>query len=202
MITPLPGDPLGYDVVYLQAATTTLRPILPPDYEWAARLVTDERNRDMVPVPLWDAELPAALDFIYTTTICNFVVAEPANDFPLGVVGVSTGEFSTQAGSLRLLLDPDFPGDPTVHDGVRLFLHYVFTGWNFRKLRAQFPEGTRPLAAIRQALTVDGNPLYVEEGRLSNHLVRENGFADLVMLTLPRTTWEAHRADLTPPPAA
>ncbi len=69
--------------------------------------------------------------------------------------------------------------------GAALFLEYVFRGWSFRKLYFELPEFN--LAQFSRGV----NRLFVEEGRLREHLYYDGRFWDKVILALYRTTWEA-----------
>jgi len=69
--------------------------------------------------------------------------------------------------------------------GMALFLQYVFTCWNFRKLYAEFPEFNLPLfeSALRRG--------YCQlEGRLREHVYFGRRYWDLLTVAVYRDVWD------------
>lgn len=68
--------------------------------------------------------------------------------------------------------------------GLAAFIEYAFAALDLRKLYMEVAAPNYPLFAGAVG------PLFVEEGRLVEHIRTSTGFEDLILLALPRFNWE------------
>lgn len=188
----------GDDVAPLVMATrwARLRPVVPHDYPWAFATMRHPLNR-------WDIRAVAAsgldhdlIQALWSNVHCQFVIAEPLNDLPLGLVSLDATNPGGLTGDIRLLIDPVLVDEPIIDEGVLLFIDYVMRGWAWRRLFVRALEPALVLGVLKRALTAGDETAYEVEARLIDHVAAGDGFLDLEMAALDREAWTSLRHEL------
>jgi RimJ/RimL family protein N-acetyltransferase len=165
-----------------------LRTLTPKDYphlqfaETSTELAPRWRFRGSTPSPeQWaQATLPNVL--------AQFLVVERHGDKPIGTVAVFDQNF--QDGHAHLAVGRLKPEErtPTMMFGLVLFLRYVFTCWNLRKLYMEVLEYNYDQFA-------SGAGKWFEiEGRLREHSFYGGRYWDKLILTMSRETFRERAA--------
>jgi hypothetical protein len=159
-----------------------LRPVTPGDYGWmqkadsAGDLSIRWRFRGATPSPeQW-------LQSIWGGTLAQFLVVERRGDQPKGVVALYRVNFQHGHGALAAARLTD-ETSPVMVLGIALFLRYVFTCWNLRKLYMEVPEFNYPQMASGLGR------LFEVEGKLRDHTFYDGQYWDELVLAVYRDAW-------------
>jgi RimJ/RimL family protein N-acetyltransferase len=180
----------GHDelaVPSLRARHVYLRPLTARDYpylqmvEAGTELTFRWRLRGATPSPEQWAKM------IWNQVLAQFMVVGRSGDKPIGLVSVYRANFQDRYAYLSATrFEPNRPS-PLMMLGVFLFLKYVFTSWDFRKLYMELPEFNMPQFA-------SGLGRYFEvEGRLRDHFYFDGRYWDQLTLATYRDVWQRHR---------
>jgi hypothetical protein len=181
-----PIDPGGPHFPTLRGRLVYLRPVTPADYphmqmiESTTDLAFRWRLRGAIQSPdKWAQNL-------WGQVLAQFLVISTSRETPIGVVAVYRPNFQDRHAYLSGSRLDNGAASPLMMLGMSLFLRYVFTAWDFRKLYMEMPEFN---------LTQFGSGLgrYFEiEGRFRDHVFFDGRYWDFVTLALYRETWERH----------
>jgi hypothetical protein len=172
---------------FVPAATSSryvyLKPVSPEDYGFLRRMDLREglgarwRFRGGTPgMEQWVQGNQGVL--------AHFLVMRARDHAPLGVTAVYQHNFQDQHAYLASASFQPENRSPLLLMGVALFIEYVFTCWPFRKLYLELPEFN--VVQVGRGL----GRLFVEEGRLREHMYYDGQFWDKLILALYRSTWE------------
>jgi hypothetical protein len=160
-----------------------LRPVTPGDYpfiqmmELGGELGTRWRFRGATPSPdQWTHAL-------WHNVLVQYLVLDRKNDKPVGLVLAYRANFqdghayiaAARLGQPRL--------SPLMLLGSGVFIHYVFTCWNFRKLYFETTEYNYPQFAS------GAGRLFEIEGRLIGHRFFDGRHWDELILAVTRDAW-------------
>jgi RimJ/RimL family protein N-acetyltransferase len=164
-----------------------LRSIFPSDYDYLYALATSEdmgyrwRFRGMSPSP---EAFPQGL---WHQVLAQFIIERVENGQRLGLVVAFDANERNGWCHIAMLLDPNVAGTGWVLEAGALFVNYLFTLWNFRKLYAEVLEFN-----YRSFSSGGGGRFFHEEGRLKDHEFYAGRYWDLLLIALYRDDWE-HR---------
>jgi RimJ/RimL family protein N-acetyltransferase len=195
------GDPEALPVPMspsLNGKHVYLRPVNPGDYpylqhiELGSELAGRWRFRGATPAPETWAQA------FWGTVLAQFLVIARDGDRPVGLVLAYRADFQDGHAYLAVLrFDPN-DHSPLMLSGVALFLRYVFTCWNFRKLYME------SLELNYQQFASGTGQLFEVEGRLRDHSYYAGRYWDQLILSIDRETWaregERHLAAADQPP--
>jgi hypothetical protein len=160
-----------------------LEAITQHDYEWLFRIEVDSaaaargRLRGQTPDPAaWEAG-------VWAGVLAQFmVVTGDIKPITLGVVRACNLNADGHAHITALRLGPDEPS-PLFMLGLILFVEYVFTCWNLRKLYIEVPGWS-----YGQIASGEGK-LFRVEGFLQEHYYFNGEFWDQYILAIRRSEW-------------
>jgi len=172
----------------LLGRTVLLRPLTPADYnfmhlaETSSELGPRWRFRGSTPSPeRWNHET-------WSQCLAAFLVIRRSDDVPVGYVAVHQANFQDGHAHLSATkLVPEGPV-PALSLGLALFLRYVFSCWNLRKLYMDVPEYN--YGQFASGL----EDIFVMEGRLRDDLFAEGRYWDQIILAIYRDSWLNGRA--------
>jgi hypothetical protein len=173
---PPGGAPMGGRHVYLRTVAPSDYPLLQraeqgPDlgFRW--------RYRGTTPSPeQW-------VQGLWSGVLAQYLVVDRRGDRPVGLVFVHGPNF--QDGYAHLAAARLSPGrSPAMIFGTGLFLEYVFTMWNFRKLYLD------TLEFNYRAFASGLGSLFEIEARLREHCYFDGKYWDQLTLAIYRNTWE------------
>jgi hypothetical protein len=176
------GPPKEFKNPPLRGRHVYLRPVNPEDYGYMRALDLGEelgvrwRFRGATPSPEQWAQAGGA-------QLAQFMVTRSSDNRPLGAAAVYQHNFQDEHAYLAVAAF-DTDRNPLMVLGTALFVEYVFTCWNFRKLYLDLPEYNLP------QLASGVGTLFAEEGRLREHMYYDGRFWDKLVLALYRRTWE------------
>jgi RimJ/RimL family protein N-acetyltransferase/acyl carrier protein len=161
-----------------------LRPIMPADYEYLYVLTTHEklgwrwRYRGATPSPeLFQQQL-------WQGVAAQFVIEHVGDQKPIGFVQAFDPSDRNGHCHFAIVLDPALERTGWALEALLLFLDYLFTIYNFRKLYAEVPE-------FNYASFASGNERdFKIEGRLREHDWHAGRYWDLFFLAVYREDWE------------
>jgi len=164
-----------------------LRPITPGDYGF---IHMEEISGDLGPRWRFRGATPSPEEWAQNTwsnTMVQFLVMGRKTTVPLGYVALHQVDFQDgHAHFAAARLGPD-KRTPVFLLGVVLFLHYVFSCWDLRKLYME-------VAEYNYSQFASGlNRFFVMEGRLRDHLYAGGRHWDQIVLAIYRDQW-AERA--------
>lgn len=168
---------------HLAGIRVRLRPILPKDYGFlqTVELMSDLhfrfRLRGATPSPeQWSQTL-------WHSVLAQFLVVTQAQDRIIGLVMAYRPNFQdghAHVGAARFGTDTR---SPLMMLGFGLFVQYVFTCWNFRKLYLETPE-------FNYEQFASGSGRYFEvEARLREHFFFDGRYWDQLTLAIYRDRW-------------
>ena len=168
---------------HLIGRNVALRPIAPSDYEF---LRTAELSEDLG--PRWRLRGATPSPEVYAQTLwagvtAQFAVVDRRSPTPLGVVALYNADHKHGTGWFAVADLSPGAGSTRVVQGAAIFLSYVFSTWNLRKLYVEASSFN-----LEQFKRVAGR-LLVEEGRLHDHFFYAGQFWDLHHLAIYRDTW-------------
>lgn len=159
-----------------------LRPVTPEDYgrlrmlELGEELGVRWRFRGSTP--------PAERWQPGSGILAQFLVVRQGNHRAIGIASIYQYDFQDQHAYLAAATFEPGQRSPLMVHGLALFLNYVFTCWNFRKLYLELPEYN--VTRLSSSL----GDLLVEEGRLREDIYYDGRWWDKVTLSLYRERWK------------
>jgi RimJ/RimL family protein N-acetyltransferase len=176
----------SYVTAPLRGRHVHLRIVTPADYqmlqiaETGAELGPRWRYRGSTPGPEeWVASL-------WSSVLAQFLVVENRSGEPLGIVSAYKGNFRDRFAYIAAARFGTEARAPLMMLGLALFIRYVFTTWDLRKLYLEVPEFnlSQFSSVIDKYATV--------EGRLRDHLFSGGHWWDEVVLAIYRDVWTEH----------
>jgi len=178
-----------FSVPRLSTPQIYLRPLSSDDYrslqsaEARPELLVRWRFRGATPSPeRW-------LQSVWSTTLAQFLVVARSGDRPLGLVVAYKPDFELRHAYLAATQFSPERREPALIMGVALFVDYLFTCFDLRKLYMEVPEyNFAPFAT-----GVDR--FFSIEGRLRQHRFYGGEYWDELILAVHRDQWRnaAHR---------
>ncbi len=168
----------------LRGRSTVLRPIGVADYEMLRYL---EQQEDLVGSWRHGGATPSPDQWahgLWAGVLAQFIVVDVAKDLPLGLVCAYEADARNRHCSIAATKFDIRDRSTGFIRSVGLFIDYLFTNWDFRKL--YFETGNRSLDFFRSAV----GDLLTEEGRLCGHRFSNGKYEDLIILSLYRDVWE------------
>ncbi|HEX4082168.1 MAG TPA: GNAT family protein, partial [Acidimicrobiales bacterium] len=126
---------------------------------------------------------------LWEGVLCQFVIEDRANGFPLGLVTGHRAEWNRLAISFHATIEPELVHDIAVSEAVLRFLDYLFATFAIHKLYVEYPEGDQTLAVIEKALGQRGRDVLQREGRLRSWVTIEGRPHDVVIASVLRSAW-------------
>lgn len=161
-----------------------LRPVFAEDYDYLYALVTAEevahrwRFRGVTPSPESFPQL------LWHQVLAQFVIERNANRQRLGLVSAFDADTRNGFCHIAMLLAPDLRGTGWALEAGALFVNYLFTTWNFRKLYGEVLEFNYDDFAS------GAGRWFRVEGRLGVHEYHDGRYWDLLLLALYREDWD------------
>lgn len=121
---------------------------------------------------------------IWQAVLVQFLIVRRSDHEPIGIVVAYRPSFQDQHAYLGVAAFPSRKRSPLMMFGTALFIEYVFTCWNFRKLYLELPEFN--LSQFSSGL----GRFLEQEGRMREHLWYAGRMWDQVVLALYRDTWQ------------
>lgn len=169
----------------LQGRRVILRPIVGTDHGWLYALSTNQENGfrwryggstpspDLFVRTLWDQVL------------VQFVVERRATHEPVGLVVAYAADLHSGHVQIGVLLDPGAQKRGWPLEAAFLFINYLFSNWNIRKLYAECLEFN-----YRQFASGAGR-LFRVEARLRGHHYWNGQHWDKLIASCTRVEWSA-----------
>ena len=176
------GRPQEFSTPRLRGRHVYLRPVGPEDYGYMRSVDLGQelgvrwRFRGATPSPEQWAQATA-------TQLAHFVVTRSSDNAPLGTTTVYQQNFQDRHAYLAVAAFQGLARNPLMVLGTTLFVEYVFTCWDFRKLYLEMPEFNLPQFASGLG------SLFAEEARLREHVYYDGRHWDKVILALYRRVW-------------
>jgi hypothetical protein len=167
----------------LRGRDVYLRPVAPEDYhslhavELSEQLGPRWRFRGATPSPEQWSQVT------WSSTLAQFLVVARQSNKPIGIAAVHQANFQDGFAYMSAAhFDPSRPS-PAMMIGLVIFLEYVFTCWDFRKLYMEVPEYNYE----RFASVVERYGQL--EGRLRDHLYFAGRHWDQLTVAIYRDRW-------------
>lgn len=161
-----------------------LRPIFSDDYRTLRGLELSEhlgyrwRFRGATPTPeQWAQD--------GTTALLQLLVVRTRDHLPLGVTAVYGHNFQDGHANLGVAAFNTDRSSALFMLGTALFIQYTFDCWAFRKLYLEVPEFN--MAPLSSSV----GKLFVEEGRMPEHLYYGGRYWSKIVLAIYRKDWDA-----------
>jgi hypothetical protein len=167
----------------LTGRTVLLRPLTPGDYNF---MHLAETSSELGPRWRFRGSTPSPERWVHETwsqCLAAFLVVTRRDEVPVGYVAVHQANFQdghAHLSATKLVKDGPVPA---LSLGLVLFLRYVFSCWNFRKLYMDVPEYNFE----QFASGLDG--VFVMEGRLRDDLYAQGRFWDQIILAIYKDRW-------------
>jgi hypothetical protein len=172
-----------FTVPKIRGPYATLRSVGPEDYqalrglETSSDMSTRWRLRGQTPSPeQWAQSL-------WNGVLAQFIVMETKTSKPMGLVAVYRPNFQEGHAYLAAGRFDLNEQTPVMIFGVAMFLEYVFSCWDFRKLYMELPEFNYP--QFQSGL----GKFFEVEGRLRDHTFGSGRYWDELTLALYRDRW-------------
>ena len=174
----------------LRGKSVYLRPVTPEDYQSLLRVELSEqlgprwRFRGSTPSPeQWSQAT-------WSGTLAQFLAVARPSDRPLGIVAVHQANFQDGFAYMSAArFEPSRPS-PAMMFAVAIFLNYVFTCWDFRKLYMEVPEyNYAQFASVIKRFAK-------MEGRLTGHTYFAGRYWDQMILAIYRDHWIPFAAEV------
>lgn len=123
---------------------------------------------------------------LWESVLAQFVVVANDSGHPKGLVAITSPNFRDGFAYMSALATPTAQRWGIVIEGVVLAFNYAFNAWPFRKLYMEATDTS--YRSFRSGL----NELFVQEGRLKDHVFWNGAFVDLNILAVYRETWSLH----------
>jgi RimJ/RimL family protein N-acetyltransferase len=172
-----------FAVPSLRGRHVYLRPLTPQDYGF---LHATEVSGEIGPRWRFRGSTPSPEQWAQATwgdVLAQFLVVNKRNDAPVGIVAAHRPNF--QDGHAQLSAAKFKPEERTAAMmlGLAIFLQYVFSCWDFRKLYMEVPEYNY------SQLASGVGRFFVLEGQLRRHSFFAGRFWDQMTLAIYRETW-------------
>ena len=175
-----------------------LRAVLPEDLrsirmiDLSAELGVRFRHRGATPgMAQWTQSSDSAL--------AQFLIVRSDDNRPIGLAAIYEPSFQDQYAHFAAAMFGKAGRSPLAVMGCVLAIEYAFKCWAFRKLYLELP------AYNLDQISAGLGRMFVEEGRLREHMYYDGHWWDKVVLALYRNTWEERSARLVkaalPPPS-
>lgn len=182
----LSSDQPQFREVRLRGSHVMLRPVGVGDYEFLRALELSEefairwRHRGATPGP------EAWVQSLWQGTLAQFLVVDLRSSRPLGLVCAYNVNFQHGHAYLAAVNFTKKQRSPLFLLGASLFVEYVFSCWNLRKLYMEVAgfNVDQIKSGIGRSLTL--------EGRLLDHSYFGGRFWDEFVLAIHRGDWERH----------
>jgi hypothetical protein len=161
-----------------------LQPIRMQDYE-ALRML--ELRAEFVPLWRHQGVTPSPEQWakdLWTGVLAQFLVINLADHNPVGIVNCYNPDFRHRFAYIAAAKFDLQLRSPLFLEGLAIFLEYVFTIWDFRKLYFESTELT-----IEQFKSGIGG-LFVKEGTLRQHRYFAGRYWDQHILAMYREAWD------------
>lgn len=120
---------------------------------------------------------------LWSGVLTQFVVVENESSHPIGLVVAYSADLHHGLGYVGGTMTPRVGGTGLSMEGFDIFLRYLFTAWNFRKLYFEVPEYNSRV--LRNSV----GAVFAEEGRLRHHIYYDGRYWDRIILAIYRDTW-------------
>lgn len=127
---------------------------------------------------------------LWESVLAQFVVVGAESGEPKGVVAVTSPNFRDGFAYLSALGTPAAQRSGLVVEGAVLGFNYAFNTWPFRKLYMEATDTSY------QSFSSGVDRLFIQEGRLKEHVFWNGSFVDLNILAVYRETWARHTGRL------
>jgi RimJ/RimL family protein N-acetyltransferase len=174
----------------LQGRRVMLRPIAVTDHAWLYGLSTHEqvgfrwRYRGATPSP------DVFVRTLWEQILAQFVVARRSTNEVVGLVAAYAADLHDRHVQVAAILDPRVHTRGWPLEAMVLFVNYLFTNWDFRKVYAEAVEFN-----YRQFASGAGR-LFSVEAQLRGHHYWNGAFWDQVIGSCTREEWEQSRTRL------
>jgi RimJ/RimL family protein N-acetyltransferase len=164
----------------LVGRSTRLRPITPNDYEALYALaISDQVNyrwRFRGGIPNFEVFVQT----LHADVLAQFVITRLTDPSPLGLTVTYTADMHNGTTFMAAVTDPALHRTGMGIEAMALFVRYILTTWNFRKIYLEVIEYNLPQFAsvLERGATV--------EGTLKAHAYYDGGFWDQWILALYR----------------
>jgi RimJ/RimL family protein N-acetyltransferase len=172
-----------FSVPSLYGRHVYLRPVTPQDYGF---LHVAETSGELGPRWRFRGATPSPEQWAQTTwgsVLAQFLVVNKADNVPVGILAVHQANF--QDGYAYLSAARFKPAEKTsaMMLGLAIFLQYVFSCWDFRKLYLEVPEYNY------DQLASGVGRFFTLEGQLRDHSFLGGRYWDQMTLAIYRDTW-------------
>ncbi len=179
------------DGAVMRGGLVAIRPVEPNDYGWVVQVVGSSTPNSEGISGRGGLNSGNPLQRLWNSSLSVLLVADEANGIRLGVMALKMADPSGRTAELQIWVDASFVVDSEIVEGVRLFVDYAFTGWDWRKLYYRGTSDSATVPIVMAALIDGEGKSAVEvEGCLREHLVREGSLVDLLILAIDRDRWE------------
>jgi len=184
-------SPLGFDPPPLVGRHVQLRAITTDDYRFLQLVETSSeigvrwRFRGTTPSPEGWAQSSGA------SSLAQFMVIKRVDRTPLGLVVAYQANFQDGYAYVAAAKFEPKQKSPLMILGIVMFINYVFSCWNFRKLYMEVPEYNLPQFSSR----IDR--YFTVEGTLREHIYSVGRYWDQFILSVDRSTWQERGQLLT-----
>ena len=173
------------DAAPLRSRRVLLRPPSTADYDWIYRLWTDELTGFRWRGGGAISSLNDVISQLWAGSIAQFVlmtIEEPTKR--VGLVQCYWADLNNGTANVGVIIDNAYQGAGWPFEGVALFVNYLFTNWNLRKLYFEGPEYT-----LSSVASIVGDLIH-EERRLRMHDYYDGQYFDHLTLALYRNDFE------------
>lgn len=192
---PTPDEPRGaqsehrFSAPILTGRHIYLRPLAAEDHrsvrqmDLSAELGVRWRHRGATPgIAKWTQSNDSAL--------AQFLVVRSSDHIAIGVTAVYNQSFQDQYAYFAAVSFAPAMRSPLMVMGSALMIDYTFKCWPFRKLYLELPEYN-----LEQLARGNGR-IFVQEGRLGEHMYYDGRWWDKIILALYRRTWDERSSRL------
>jgi RimJ/RimL family protein N-acetyltransferase len=171
-------------VAPLEGHRVVLRSVSSDDYDWIWRLSThpDVSYRWRHPPGSLNPEQLGA--HLWQGVLSQFIIAHKETSDPLGLVLAYQANVAHRTAYVAIILDPGLHRTGWPLEGFKMFMRYLFDGFDLRKVYAEAVDYN--LAQYRGLLR-QGKAC--EEGRLRQHVYVGGAYHDVYLLALYRRDW-------------
>ena len=176
----------------LETRRVRLRPLTPDDYGMLYELTTDPRvglrlgYRGATPSP------EEFVDSLWRHVMAQFIIESTQSMRALGLVVASSPDLRNRFAYLSVMADPRTHGTGLAMHGAALFVNYVFSVFDLRKLYA---ESLDP--SFRRFKSGLGRYFH-QEGCLRGHEYLDGEYVDMHLLAMYREDWRVIRESVLP----
>lgn len=120
---------------------------------------------------------------LWDSVLAQFVVADRRDD-PIGLVAITSPDFRNGFAYVSALGMPDAQGSGLIAEAVFLAFNYAFVTWPFRKVYMEATEDSY------RAFSSGLDSMFVEEGRLAEHVFWNGHYRDVHIVAVYRRVWQ------------